>query len=213
MACYTIAVANYYTTAVRHSTHREYVFFATTRIFCFEAGLLARRERGRKGASEATIRRTLGTQRERNTKRTNFSHHRHFNAQNTFTHTPRQKKVRFSFRARAIVSIARIRARIRDDAFASVVLDPAHYSRGAVSLFLSFFCGLSASSFLNLRCHDARVKEEEEEENRTRERERKKRKRRPEFGNKTDDSPRDARDSSARRTIFGSRALPLSLLR
>jgi len=51
-----------------------------------------------------------------------------------------------------------------------VVLDPAHYSRGAVSLFLSFFCGLSASSFLNLRCHDARVKEEEEEENRTRER-------------------------------------------
>jgi len=51
-----------------------------------------------------------------------------------------------------------------------VVLDPAHYSRGAVSLFLSFFCGLSAfSRFLNLRCHDARVKEEEEE-NRTRER-------------------------------------------
>jgi hypothetical protein len=53
-----------------------------------------------------------------------------------------------------------------------VLLDPAHYSRGAVSLFLSFFCGLSAfSRFLNLRCHDARVEEEEEEENRTRERE------------------------------------------
>ena len=124
-------------------------------------------QRGERGNHQTN---TWNTERERNTKRTNFSHHRHFNAQNTFTHTPRQKKVRFSFRARAIVSIARIRARIRDDAFAFVVLDPAHYSRGAVSLFLSFFCGLSAfSRFLNLRCHDARVKEEEEE-NRTRER-------------------------------------------
>ena len=125
---------------------------------------------------------------------------------------PTKKSTSFLFsRARAIVSIARIRARIRDDAFASVVLDPAHYSRGAVSLFLSFFCGLSASSFSEFAVsRRARQRRRRRESN---ERERKKRKRRPEFGNKTDDSPSDARDSSARRTIFGSRALPLSLLR
>jgi len=165
-------------------------------------------QRGERGNHQTN---TWNTERERNTKRTNFSNHRHFNAQNTFTHTPRQKKVRFSFRARAIVSIARIRARIRDDAFAFVVLDPAHYSRGAVSLFLSFFCGLSASSFSEFAVsRRARQRRRRRESN---ERERKKRKRRPEFGNKTDDSPSDARDSSARRTIFGSRALPLSLLR
>jgi len=54
-----------------------------------------------------------------------------------------------------------------------VVLDPAHYSRGAVSLFLSFFCGLSAfSRFLNLRCHDARASKKKKKKRIERERER-----------------------------------------
>jgi len=202
---------------VRHSTHREYVFFATTRIFCFEAGLLARRERGRKGASEATIRRTLGTQRlrerEKHTKRTNFSHHRHFNAQNTFTHTPPTKKKYVSLFARARECFHRAnsrsnsRRRVRVRGFRSRTL----FARCRFAFFVFFLrpvCVLVSEFAVSRRARQRRRRRRESNE-----RERKKRKRRPEFGNKTDDSPRDARDSSARRTIFGSRALPLSLLR
>jgi hypothetical protein len=94
-----------------------------------------------------------------------------------------------------------------------VLLDPAHYSRGAVSLFLSFFAACLRSLVFWICGVTTRASKKKKKKRIERERERKKRKRRPEFGNKTDDSPRDARDSSARRTIFGSRALPLSLLR
>jgi hypothetical protein len=86
------------------------------------------------------------------------------------------------------------------------IRDPAHIR--TVSPFF-FFAACLRPRFLNLRCRDdARRRRRESNE-----RERKnKRKDDLSLEIKTDDSMRDARDSSARRTIFGSRALPLSPL-
>jgi hypothetical protein len=138
----------------------------------------------------------------------------------TLTHETRsptppdkQKKVRLSLFSRARMfpslefALAFATTRSRSGGF---IRDPAHI-RTVSPFFLSFFFAVclvcpSFSEFAVSRRRASKKKRIERE----RERERKKDDLSLEI--KTDDSMRDARDSSARRTIFGSRALPLSPL-
>jgi hypothetical protein len=86
------------------------------------------------------------------------------------------------------------------------IRDPAHIRTVSPFFFFAACLRPSFSEFAVSRRRASKKKRIERE----RERERKKDDLSLEI--KTDDSMRDARDSSARRTIFGSRALPLSPL-
>jgi len=137
----------------------------------------------------------------------------------TLTHETRsptppdkQKKVRLFSRARMFPSLEFALAFATTGSRSSgFIRDPAHI-RTVSPFFCLFFCGLSCLSLVFWICGVSRRRASKKKRI-ERERERKnKRKDDLSLEIKTDDSMRDARDSSARRTIFGSRALPLSPL-